>query len=56
MHARRFQDASRLLQEALDLYLGFGDERFIARVHIYLAHLALLEEHKTEARELFWPS
>jgi predicted ATPase/DNA-binding XRE family transcriptional regulator len=53
MHARRSDDASRLLQEALDLYLELGDERFIARVYVYLGHLALLEEEEAKAKELF---
>jgi predicted ATPase/DNA-binding XRE family transcriptional regulator len=53
MHARRSDDASRLLQEALDLYLELGDERFIARVYVYLGHLALLEGQEAKAKELF---
>jgi predicted ATPase/DNA-binding XRE family transcriptional regulator len=53
MHARRSGDASRLLQEALDLYFELGDERFIARVYVYQGHLALLKEKEAKAKELF---
>jgi tetratricopeptide (TPR) repeat protein len=53
MHAHHFQDSSRLLAEAHDLYLEFGDQRFITRVDVYRAHLALLEKDKTQARKLF---
>jgi predicted ATPase/DNA-binding XRE family transcriptional regulator len=53
MHARRPDDASRLLREARDLYLELGDERFIARVYVYLGHLALLEEEEKKAKDLF---
>jgi predicted ATPase/transcriptional regulator with XRE-family HTH domain len=53
MHTGRFEDASRLLDEASDLYLELGDERFAARTHVYRAHLRLLEGSRSEADELF---
>ncbi|MDP9235711.1 MAG: helix-turn-helix domain-containing protein [Actinomycetota bacterium] len=53
MHTGRFKDASRLLEEASDLYLELGDERFAARTHVYRAHLSLLEGHRSDADESF---
>jgi hypothetical protein len=53
MHTGRFEDASRLLEEASDLYLELGDERFAARTHVYRAHLRLLEGRGSDADELF---
>jgi tetratricopeptide (TPR) repeat protein len=53
MHTGRFEDASRLLREASDLYLELGDERFAARTQVYRAHLRLLEGSRSEADELF---
>ncbi|MEA2509246.1 MAG: hypothetical protein QOG21_1328 [Actinomycetota bacterium] len=53
MHTRRFEDASRLLQEAANLYLELGDERFVARANVYRGHLRLLEGNRSDADELF---
>jgi predicted ATPase/transcriptional regulator with XRE-family HTH domain len=53
MHTRRFEDASRSLREAADLYLELGDERFVARATVYRAHLRLLQGERAGAEELF---
>ncbi|MEA2517799.1 MAG: hypothetical protein QOG16_1637 [Actinomycetota bacterium] len=53
LHLRRLDEASSLLDEALGLYLKFGDQRFAARVHAYQGHLELLRGDTEGARDLF---
>jgi tetratricopeptide (TPR) repeat protein len=53
IHTRRLKDASRLLEEASNLYLALGDERFLTRAHVYEAHLRLIEGNRSGAEELF---
>jgi tetratricopeptide (TPR) repeat protein len=53
LHLRQLPEASQVLEEAVALYSDLGDERFVARVHAYRGHLALLEDDKVEAKRSF---
>jgi tetratricopeptide (TPR) repeat protein len=56
LHLRRLDEASLLLDEALELYLKFGDHRFTARAHTYQGHMELLRGDTERARDLFFRS
>jgi predicted ATPase/transcriptional regulator with XRE-family HTH domain len=56
LHLRRLDEASSLLDEALELYVRLGDQRFAARAHVYQGHLALLRGDTERASDLFCQS
>jgi len=53
LHLGRLDGASSLLDQALELYVSLGDERFAARAHTYQAHLELLRGDTERAYDLF---
>ena len=56
LHVRRLDGASSLLDEARELYVRVGDERFAARVQTYRGHLELLRGDAGRASDLFCQS
>jgi len=54
-HAGELDTARPLLAEAERLYRELGDERFVERVWLQLAYVALLENDVTTARDLVVP-
>lgn len=53
LHVRKLDRASLLLDDAFELYSRLGDQRFVARVHAYRGHLALLRRDAAAAADLF---
>jgi predicted ATPase/DNA-binding XRE family transcriptional regulator len=56
LHARRLDDAGRLLSEALEMHRAIGDEIFAARTLGYLGYVALFAEQLERAEALFLES
>jgi predicted ATPase/transcriptional regulator with XRE-family HTH domain len=53
LHLRRLDVASSLLDEAHELYVSLGDQRFAARANTYQGHLELLRGDTERASDLF---
>jgi len=53
LHLRQLDEASSLLDQALELYVRLGDHRFEARAQTYRGHLELLRGDAGRASDLF---
>jgi len=53
LHLRQLDEASSLLDQALELYVRLGDHRFAARAQTYRGHLELLRGDAGRASDLF---